>query len=218
MTQVEVTEPKNSVYSSNPIPTLKNNIRATMSIEVSGLILAGGQGRRMNNANKGLKDYGGKSLVAHMITRLNSQVDDIVISANRDLDQYKQHGHSVVTDDGESMGPLSGIVSAVGYCKHDFVFITACDMPNLPDDIVEVLKNACETDAVVASANGKIEPLVCLVRRETTALIPGLLKGQKRSVLAWLEAIPAKIVDLNGLKDDAFFNINTEAELSRGDS
>ncbi len=184
-----------------------------MSAKISAIILAGGEARRMNHANKGLKNYRDDTLVSHVIKSLAAQVDDIVVSANRDLEDYKQYGYPVVPDEGTSQGPLSGIASASKHCKHDLVFITACDMPNLPNNIVKVLKDNMTGEAVMAKTGNKIEPLVSLVRKHCTDRIFGLLAKNNRSVMHWLESCDAAAIEVQDVAQNAFLNINTPSEL-----
>lgn len=184
-----------------------------MSPEISAIILAGGQASRMNHVNKGLKLYQNNPLVSYVIKSIAGQVDDIVISANRDIEVYQQYGYPVIADEATSKGPLSGIASAVKQCKHDLVFITACDMPYLPKTIVESLKKGMTGRATVAKSGDRIEPLVSLVRRECTEDIPALLAADNRSVKHWLEQCGAVAVAIQDADQQAFLNINTESEL-----
>ena len=79
-------------------------------MSISGVILAGGQGRRMGGIDKGLVDFLGKPLVAHVIQRLGPQVDEILINANREIESYSSFGHEVIQDDIEGFaGPLAGL-------------------------------------------------------------------------------------------------------------
>ena len=59
---------------------------------ITGLILAGGMGRRMDSRDKGLVEFRGKPMVAHVIERLAPQVDSLIINANRSLAEYGAFG------------------------------------------------------------------------------------------------------------------------------
>lgn len=180
--------------------------------KVSAVILAGGQGSRMGHANKGLQTHRGKQLIEHVIERLSNQVDDIVISANENQGQYQTFGYPVVADVESSQGPLTGILSAAAHTKHDQVFITACDMPNLPTNMVsELLKS--DSPVVMTRSNKGIEPLVSLVNREAIQNIEGYLASGQRSVARWLESCGAAEYDASALDPAAFFNVNTLDEL-----
>jgi molybdenum cofactor guanylyltransferase len=77
--------------------------------EVTGLVLAGGQGSRMGGVDKGLQVFRGKPMVAHVIERLAPQVDELLINANRNPADYGRFGHRVIADEIEGFaGPLAG--------------------------------------------------------------------------------------------------------------
>src|SRR4051794_25057924 len=110
---------------------------------VTGLVLAGGQGRRMGAVDKGLQPLHGRPLVAHVIERLAPQVATIVVSANRHLDRYARFGHRVVTDEvadevagavARDAGPLAGLYAGLVACDTAFLVVAPCDAPFLPLD------------------------------------------------------------------------------------
>ncbi|MEZ0273190.1 MAG: NTP transferase domain-containing protein, partial [Methylophilaceae bacterium] len=77
-------------------------------MKVTGIILAGGMGRRMGGVDKGLVPFQGKPLVTHVLERLRPQVDEILVNANREIDTYAKFGYPVVPDAiGGFAGPLA---------------------------------------------------------------------------------------------------------------
>jgi len=87
------------------MPTITQNITA--------VILAGGKGSRLGGVDKGLLELNGTSLVQHLINRIQPQVSKIIISANRNLDNYKNFGFPVYKDERKDCaGPLAGILKA----------------------------------------------------------------------------------------------------------
>ena len=100
---------------------------------ISGLILAGGQGARVQGKDKGWLKYQGVHLITHQIKWLTDQVEQVIISANRNINDYKKLGHEVVTDDSAGYsGPLQGIKCGLEACSTDWLFVQPVDMPNLP--------------------------------------------------------------------------------------
>jgi molybdopterin-guanine dinucleotide biosynthesis protein A len=65
---------------------------------ITGLVLAGGQGRRMGGVDKGLQPLRGRPMVEWVIGRLAPQVDEVVVNANANLERYAALGHRVVSD------------------------------------------------------------------------------------------------------------------------
>jgi molybdopterin-guanine dinucleotide biosynthesis protein A len=180
--------------------------------EISCIILAGGKGQRMGGVDKGLLPYQGKHLIEHAIARIAPQVDDIVISANRNLDQYHALGYAVYADHTDNYdGPLAGIASSLPHCKHDWALVIPCDMPSLPDDLVASMMEATSsTRLVVISTRGKHQ-LVLLMHRDCLDSIKRYLAGDQHSVMQWVDSVDH--LTLVMAIDNNFLNINQPEQL-----
>ena len=105
--------------------------------DITAVILAGGQGRRMGGQDKGLIEFDGKPLVAILVEQLSQQTVKIVINANRNHERYQQFGYPVITDALEDyQGPLAGFASAMAAVDSQFILTLPCDGPLLSDDYV----------------------------------------------------------------------------------
>lgn len=112
-------------------------------ITISAVILAGGLARRMNGADKGLQKFQGKPLIQHVIERLQPQISDISINANRNLADYQKFGLPVFSDElADYQGPLSGILTGLKKAQTDYMLFVPCDCPFLPLNLLEKLKSA----------------------------------------------------------------------------
>jgi len=187
--------------------------------QVTGAVLAGGRGRRMDGADKGLLPLGGKPLVAHVLERLAPQVGAIVINANRNVDRYAAFGHPVVMDEiGDFAGPLAGIHAALAHAGTRHVVTVPCDVPRFPRDLVARLAAALRAQpqaaVAVASTGARTQPVFALYDR--IAVLPDLaafLRDGGRKVEAWQQTLPAAVVAFDA-DAAAFHNINTPAELA----
>ena len=104
---------------------------------VTGVILAGGMGRRMGGADKGLVELNGRPMVSQVIARLGPQVAELLINANRNAEQYASFGYRVIADVvGGFAGPLAGLERGLSEARHDLVVTAPCDSPFLPHDLV----------------------------------------------------------------------------------
>lgn len=188
--------------------------------DVTGLILAGGEGRRMGGADKGLLDFRGRPLVAHATERLAPQVGTMLISANRNLDVYRRLGYPVVTDAGdERCGPLAGIAAGLAACATDWLVCVPCDCPALPRDLVERLlagAEECQASMAVAAADGRMQPTFQLVRRECLPALHAYLAAGERRVGQWCREQGALEVAFPEV--GAFENLNNPTDLSGTDS
>lgn len=104
-----------------------------MTITFSAVILAGGQARRMGGVDKGLQLFRNQPLFEHIYQRLQPQIADIAINANRNQQRYAQSGLPVFSDDlAGFQGPLSGILTALQRAQSNFVLFVPCDCPFSP--------------------------------------------------------------------------------------
>lgn len=180
----------------------------------SGIILAGGQATRMGSVDKGWVEWQGVPLIQHVLQRLAPQVDDVIISANRSLDQYQALGYPVVTDPlPDFSGPLAGIAAALAVCRHDWALVVACDCPLLPLDLVQTLKAAHPHAALRLVHDGvQLQPLFMLLHRQLLPSLQQALAQQQHKVGQWARAQSAQIVQI--ATPEAFVNFNTLADLA----
>lgn len=182
-------------------------------IPCSGIILAGGQGSRMGGIDKGWVEWQGVPLIQHVLQRLAPQVDDVIISANRSLDQYQALGYPVVTDPlPDFSGPLAGIAAALAVCRHDWALVAACDCPLLPLDLGQTLRDAHPDVLLRLVHDGThLQPLFMLLHRQLLPSLQQALAQQQHKVGQWARAQSALTVQIN--TPEAFINFNTLADL-----
>lgn len=187
--------------------------------DITGLILAGGQGRRMGGADKGLLPFRGKPLIEHVIERLAPQVGGLMISANRNRERYAIYGYPVLADTLPGyQGPLAGIAAGLQSCPTPWLVTAPCDGPFLPADLVARLaKVASETHnpLVYAATPMREHPTYLLLRREMASTLLDYLAGNGRALQQWCrqqDAASAFFAD-----EAAFLNLNCSEQLA-GDS
>jgi molybdopterin-guanine dinucleotide biosynthesis protein A len=183
---------------------------------VTGLILAGGQGRRMGDVDKGLQLLRGRPLVAWVLERFGPQVDEVLVSANRNLERYATFGARVLADDiGDFAGPLAGLERGMSAAAGELIATAPCDSPFLPQDLVERL-HARLLDAgaelAVARTGAQVHPVFCLCKRSLHPHLRAFLAAGGRKVGAWQAALHRVEVAFDD-EEAAFGNINTLAEL-----
>lgn len=189
-----------------------------MSVPITGVILAGGEGRRMGGADKGLLLFDGRSLVAQVLERLRPQVASVLISANRNLDAYRRFGVPVLTDrlPGHA-GPLAGVQAALAQAATPLLLSVPCDSPALPADLAARLLAALETGGAtlaVPRCAGRVHRAFCLLRCEVKPALDAFLAAGDRKLALWQQAQGAVEVDFSD-DETAFANINAPDELAR---
>src|SRR5687768_3455638 len=185
---------------------------------ITGLVLAGGQGRRMGGVDKGLQPLRGKPMVQWAIERLAPQVDEILINCNQNLEQYGKFGRRLVPDEiGGFAGPLAGLHAGLKAAAHPLVVTVPCDSPFLPTDLVARLHAALsDRDLAVAKTGDQAHPVFALVKKSVAANLEAFLASGGRKIDAWYASL--KVIEVR-FDDEAhaFRNINTPEELAKGE-
>lgn len=176
--------------------------------KISCIILAGGEGKRAGGADKGLILYEGKPLIEHVIDSVKGQVDDIIISANRNTDLYKQYTVKVYIDESPGYcGPLAGIAACLSRCDHELILIVACDMPALPGNLVDRLVTGMRSNSISIATVGEHHQLAMLVQRDLVDSIQQQLDENQLKLIQWVKSVaftPVSFDDTPG----AFLNLN----------
>jgi molybdenum cofactor guanylyltransferase len=184
---------------------------------VTGLVLAGGMGRRMDSRDKGLVEFRGKPMVAHVIERIAPQVGQVLINANRNAEQYASFGHPVIGDEvGGFAGPLAGLHAGMRVCTTELIVTAPCDSPFLPLDLVARLHEAMENDIAdlaVARTGGFAQPVFALYNVSLLPSLTQFLESGGRKIDAWYAT--HRMVEVEFADESAFANINTADELQQ---
>ncbi len=187
---------------------------------ITGLILAGGRGARMGNADKGLQPFRGKPMAQHAIERLLPQVGSVMVNANRNLEAWLELAAPVWADETPGfVGPLAGIEAGLRHCVTPWLLAVPCDSPFLPPDLAARLAAAAEAaDADVAYAatqeagmRPQPHPVFCLVKASRLPVLSQYLAEGGRRVDGWYKGLTS--VEVVFEDADAFRNINTLEEL-----
>jgi len=185
------------------------------------IILAGGAGRRLNGADKGLQRYRDKRLVEHVIGVIEPQVETLYICANRSLQTYRSFGFKVLSDEHDDyQGPMSGISTALRLeildSKADKVLISSCDAPHLPQNLIERLEAGLSKseliDASIAHDGNRRQNLHCLIKRQAWQSLIDFFDNGGRAMHRWFSEINIIDVDFSN-ETNAFVNINTTEQL-----
>lgn len=193
------------------------NTRAAIApADITGLLLAGGLGRRMGGQDKGLVNFDGKPIAGRVVERLQPQVGSFLINANRNLTTWQNFGVPVVSDVvGGFSGPLAGIHAGLTVCKTPWLVTAPCDSPFLPANLVEKLAEqaaAHQADIAVARCAGRLQPVFALLRTSLRPSLERQLHSGQRKIQAWLDTLNSVIVDFPDPAE--FLNINTPEELA----
>ncbi len=193
--------------------------RSFSEMEITGLILAGGRGSRMGSIDKGLALLGGQPMVQHVLTRLQPQVQRLMISANQNADAYAAFGVPVWPDAMPNFaGPLAGLQTGLVHCQTPFLVTAPCDSPFLPADLVGRLSaalTAADADLTIAvtgtNDTRQPHPVFCLTKVSVLPHLTAFLEAGGRKVERWYATL--RVAEVHFADEAAFRNINTRAEL-----
>ncbi len=190
-------------------------------MSVSAFILAGGLATRMGGVDKGLVQFQSKPMIQHVISRLMSQVDEIMINANRELTYYNGLGYRVLQDEiTDFAGPLAGMQLGLKHATHDLVLFAPCDSPLLPTNLVQKLKAGLlqgNADIAVATCGSNNHPVFCLCKKTLLPSLNHFLAQGNRKVQAWQKSQHYIEVDF-GDDNDAFENLNSPDDIIKLES
>ncbi|MDP2808725.1 MAG: molybdenum cofactor guanylyltransferase [Rhodocyclaceae bacterium] len=212
-----------------------------MNETITGVILAGGQGRRMGGVDKGLQSLNGRPLVQWVLERLVPQVGTVLISANQNLTRYAEFGYPVLPDripdfagprrgvpgmqstgprrgvpGMQSAGPLAGLHAALSHATSPLLASVPCDSPFLPTDLVQRLRAALaaeNAELAVARTGDRVHRAFCLTRRGILPKLDAFLASGERKVGLFHASLKVAEVAFDD-EADAFSNINTQEELA----
>ena len=181
---------------------------------VAAVILAGGQGRRMGGADKGLIDYRGRPLIEWVLAALAPQVGELVISANRNLERYAAYGRRVLPDTlPDYPGPLAGVLAALQALTADWLLVAPCDTPHLPADLAFRLLGAAQLESVplaVAADAERVHHSCFLVHTDQRDHLAAFLARGERAVRRWQAELSSTTVRFEAA---AFANLNRPDDL-----
>jgi molybdopterin-guanine dinucleotide biosynthesis protein A len=176
--------------------------------QVSCIILAGGEGRRVHGKDKGLVVFNDQPLIALAIAAVSDQCDDIVISANRNIDAYKQYADTVISDTSDSYrGPLAGIAACLPYCIHERILVIACDMPALPAILVERLSADADRYPICIATVAGHHQLAMIIHHGLLPSIRQYLDNAQLKLITWVRSLPYQTVSFDDMPE-AFANLN----------
>lgn len=183
--------------------------------EISGVILAGGQGRRMGGEDKGLLNFANQPLIEHVLRALSPQLDHIVINANRNQQHYARYGEVIADSVSDFAGPLAGMLAAMDQVDSRYILSVPCDSPFLPADLLQRLyKQLHEQNANIAVAHDghRLQPVFALIDTKLRESLRDYLLSGERKIDRWYAQHTMIPVDFSD-SPDTFININRPEEL-----
>ena len=182
---------------------------------ITGVILAGGAGRRMGGRDKGLVDFAGRPLIEWVIASLEPQVGALLINANRNRERYGKYGYPVIADRMAGyQGPLAGFAGAMAVVQTSWILTLPCDGPFSPPDLALRLAAALgEQNAEIAVARDaeRVQPVYALLPVALARDLAEFLAAGERRILRWYARHRTAEADFSD-RPGCFANVNSSEE------
>mgnify|MGYP003323285378 FL=1 len=184
--------------------------------EITAVILAGGQASRMNGEDKGLIIFRELPLIAHVVNITKPKVAEILISANRNLEEYANFGR-VIRDDLEGFqGPLAGISKALKVCSTPYLLVFPCDSPlidaTLIDSLIEKME-ATKADICVAHDGSIMHATFALMQTKMEKSLEEFLEEGGRKMAHWYRQQSLERIDVSSYLE-VLTNINRPEDFN----
>lgn len=193
-------------------------------LRIFGLILAGGEGRRMGGADKALLPLGGRSLLAHVADRFEPQVERLALSANGDPKRFAAFGFPVLTDEQDTrLGPMAGLLAGLDWLATNggtHLATVSVDTPFPPCDLVPrlLLAGNLTNGLAIAESHGRAHPTCGLWPLGLRAPLRAALSAGERRIGHWAATNGAAHALFAGTDPDPFFNVNQPEDLTRAET
>ncbi|MCP8687875.1 molybdenum cofactor guanylyltransferase [Marinobacterium sedimentorum] len=189
-------------------------------MKLDALILAGGEGRRMGGSDKGLLSLAGRPMIDHLGARLRGCAEHVWISCRADqAADYTAVADGLLLDEGDSLGPLSGISRALQELSCSHLLITPCDTPlvSLASFRQMIAHSQAAPDQIVVVHDGDyLQTLHLIVPVAKAASLDRFRATGRRAVRGWLEQ--EGYVECHCQPALEFMNINTLEALAEARS
>ena len=199
---------------------------------IVGVLLAGGQSRRMGGGDKCLLPLADKPLLAHVVERVSSQVDRMVLNANGDPKRFHAFGLPVTADPIEGFaGPLAGVLAGFRWAGRNapearWILTVAADTPFFPGTLAHDLLAATQgryPAIALAESEGRSHPVFGLWPVALADDLAAALDAGTRKVLDWTDRHDTVLASFGptriGDRDvDPFFNANRPDDLAEAEA
>jgi len=198
---------------------------------IIGVLLAGGQSRRMGGGDKCLMTLGGATLLQRAMDRLAPQVSELILNANGEPTRFSQFRLPVVADPVEGFaGPLAGVLAGLTWAHANrpevrWIITAATDTPFFPKDLVTSLRDSAgDTYPAIALASfkGRPQPVFGLWPTALADNLEEALRAGTRKVLDWTDRHACSMVEFpsgtgEGREIDPFFNANRPEDMAEAE-
>ena len=154
-----------------------------MKIKCTGVILAGGNNRRLPGIHKGFQKVGNKKIIDYILKVHKKLFNEVIIVTNNP-EEYGEYDANIVTDIFKIRSSLAGIHAGLFYSSNPFIFLSACDTPFLKKKLVLKIINSYEKGktVIIPKTSKGIEPLCAVYSKECLVNIERNIKSENLAI------------------------------------
>ncbi|MFG6206022.1 molybdenum cofactor guanylyltransferase MobA [Pseudomonas retamae] len=181
------------------------------------LLLAGGRGQRMGGQDKGLVEWLGEPMIAHLQRKVRALSDDLIISCNRNRERYAAFADQLVADDeGDFPGPLAGIRAGLKAARHTHLLVLPCDVPRIDTRLLQSMRETAQLNSekpLMLRHGEHWEPLLCVIPLSLSAAFEDAWNAGERSPGRVMRSLGATALQCPD-NDPRLANLNTPELLN----
>lgn len=162
-------------------------------------------------------EIGGKRMIDIVLWKLRQIFTEVIIITDKKSTFFNQDCR-VIEDVIKDCGPLGGIYTGLSEIDSSAAFFTACDMPNLHNELILRLIDSTDLkryECTIPKHPGGIEPLHAVYSRQVLPKVEKILSSGKLSLREVLANCRCKYVDVDENEISSFININTPDDVDR---
>jgi molybdopterin-guanine dinucleotide biosynthesis protein A len=186
---------------------------------VTAVILAGGSSSRMKS-NKALLPFRGERFIERIFRQMSAIFPEVILVANTP-EIYRFLPCRIVADRFPGMGSLAGIQAGLAESRTEYIFVVACDMPDLNERLVRHLASRAKgADVVIPESGSGLEPLHAIYGKGCLGAMNEALSSGEGKIVDCFHRLRVDVVsrqEIAGIDPSfrSFRNINTPEEYYR---
>ena len=189
---------------------------------ILGIVLAGGRSQRFGEDKSQVK-LDGKILIDHILNEISDGFKEILIVSNNKIKFKHSDNISMIRDLKKDQGPLGGILSAMKWIQekrknYKWISTFPVDTPFFKKEILQNFLheiNLEESKLFFIKSNNTVHNIFGIWSIDLMEKLEEDLNNGDRKVESWANSVGAKVISMEFINEDPFFNINTKEDLEK---
>ena len=189
---------------------------------ILGAVLAGGKSQRFGEDKSQVK-LNGKFLIDYILSEIIDEFKEILIVSNNQIKFKNYENISLINDFKKDQGPLGGVLSAMKWAKeknnkYEWISTFPVDTPFFKKEILQKFLseiNSEESKLFFIKSNNTRHNIFGIWSIDLMKKLEDDLNEGQRKVEVWANSVGVKVINMEFINKDPFFNINTKEDLEK---